>query len=288
MERDLFLRKYRIEQEDFDAAGVSWEELTAIADHYATIEGKLREIGKDFVDKYLYDIEKRGDPFLPLPYQGTGASAGEDHPQEKMSSRRNLPKLGVDNYWKYVTDLIGIRVFFLYREDWRHFHEYITSAFENAPEQYVKDRERDFDNDETHCYIAERPKVYRRNGDSRIYDENVIEIKSGRVSTVPLHYIIKYRGYYVEIQARTLFEEGWSEVDHDIVYPYHKDDVMLRDFSRLLNRLSGMADEMSSYFRRMKVEKEFEEVLLGEYKEDKEAKLLASMRELWGKKNDKE
>ena len=45
MERDLFLRKYRIEQEDFDAAGVSWEELTAIADHYATIEGKLREAG---------------------------------------------------------------------------------------------------------------------------------------------------------------------------------------------------------------------------------------------------
>ena len=59
MERDLFLRKYRIEQEDFDAAGVSWEELTAIADHYATIEGKLREIGKDFVDKYLWKKSKK-------------------------------------------------------------------------------------------------------------------------------------------------------------------------------------------------------------------------------------
>ena len=62
MERELFLRKYRIEQEDFAAAGVSWEELTAIADHSAPIEGKLREIGKDFVDKYLYDIEKAGIP----------------------------------------------------------------------------------------------------------------------------------------------------------------------------------------------------------------------------------
>ena len=48
MERDLFLRKYRIEQEDFDAAGVSWEELTAIADRYATIEGKLQRFGKGF------------------------------------------------------------------------------------------------------------------------------------------------------------------------------------------------------------------------------------------------
>ena len=31
---------------------------------------------------------------------------------------------------------------------------------------------------------------------------------------------------------------------------------MLKDFSTLLNRLSGMADEMSSYFRRMKEERE--------------------------------
>ena len=69
----------------------------------------------------------------------------------------------------------------------------------------------------------------------------------------------------MEIQGRTLFEEGWSEIDHDIVYPYFKDDIMLNDFSTLLNRLSGMADEMSSYFRRMKMmrveeeqEKEYE------------------------------
>ena len=31
---------------------------------------------------------------------------------------------------------------------------------------------------------------------------------------------------------------------------------MLKDFSKLLNRLSGMADEMSSYFRRMKQDRE--------------------------------
>lgn len=63
----------------------------------------------------------------------------------------------------------------------------------------------------------------------------------------------------MEIQGRTLFEEGWSEIDHDIVYPYYQDDEMLNDFSKLLNRLSGMADEMSSYFRRMKQVKEEQE-----------------------------
>ena len=60
---------------------------------------------------------------------------------------------------------------------------------------------------------------------------------------------------YIEIQGRTLFEEGWGEVDHDIVYKEAEDDEMLRDYSKLLNRLSGLADEMSSYFRRMKEER---------------------------------
>lgn len=90
MERDLFLRKYRIEQEDFDAAGVSWEELTAIADHYATIEGKLREIGKDFVDKYLYDIEKAGIHSYRYRTKAPGI-CWRRLSARKKSSRRNLP-----------------------------------------------------------------------------------------------------------------------------------------------------------------------------------------------------
>lgn len=249
-----FFKKYNMEYGDYESSGIDWEELQAIHDHYVDIEQKLRGIGKDFVDEYLYDIEKAGIHSYRYRTKEPG------HLVEKIIRKRNeLPekfaRIDRTNYWKYVTDLIGIRVFFLYREDWRHFHEYITSVFENDPEQYVGDREADFDGDVNHYYIAERPKVYRRTGDSRIYDEDLIDIKSDGIYR-SLHYIVKYKGYYVEIQARTLFEEGWSEVDHDIVYPYFQDDEMLKDFSTLLNRLSGMADEMSSYFRRMKQKKE--------------------------------
>lgn len=253
MDKNEFFTKYRIEEEDLKEAGISWEELSLILEDYGPLEEKIRRIGKDFVDEYLYDIERAGIHSYRYRTKEQGHLL-EKIIRKKKEQPEKFKNLDHTNYWKYMTDLIGIRVFFLYREDWRHFHEYITSVFENNPEHYVNDREADFNEDASKYYIAERPKVYRRNGDSRIYDEKLIDIKSDGIYR-SLHYIIKYKGYYVEIQARTLFEEGWSEVDHDIVYPYYKDDEMLKDYSTLLNRLAGMADEMGSYFRRMKEQK---------------------------------
>lgn len=254
MNKQEFLVAYNVTEADLEKAQIEWSELARIGNEYEKIEGHLRDIGKEFVNDYLYDIDTAGIHSYRYRTKKSG------HLMEKIIRKRkeNLEKfedLDHTNYYKYMTDLIGIRVFFLYREDWIHFHRYITSTFENNPDIYVEDRISDFDEDINHYYIAERPKVYKRPGDTRIYDSKEIEIKADGIYR-SLHYIIKYKGYYVEIQGRTLFEEGWSEIDHDIVYPYYQDDEMLKDFSKLLNRLSGMADEMSSYFRRMKHEKE--------------------------------
>ena len=254
MDKQTFLATYNLTESDLQEANISWEELSLIAEEYGKLENSLREIGKSFIDEYLYDIETAG--IHSYRYR----TKQVEHLLEKIVRKRKenpekFARLDHTNYYKFVTDLIGIRVFFLYREDWKNFHQYLTSRFENDPALYIQDRLADFDEDPDHYYLAERPRAYKRTGDSKIYDGNEIQIISDGIYR-SLHYIVKYQGQYIEIQGRTLFEEGWGEVDHDIVYKEAEDDEMLRDYSKLLNRLSGLADEMSSYFRRMKQQKE--------------------------------
>ena len=256
MDKNTFFAEFKLTEDDLLEANITWDELMLIEEAYCSIERSLREIGKSFIDEYLYDIETAG--IHSYRYRTKGAAQLlEKVIRKKKESPAKFAELDHTNYYKFVTDLIGIRVFFLYREDWKYFHKYLNSKFENNPALYIQDRLEDFDEDSSHYYLAERPRAYKRNGDSKIYDSNELEIISDGIYR-SLHYIVKYKGQYIEIQGRTLFEEGWGEVDHDIVYKDAEDDEMLRDYSKLLNRLSGLADEMSSYFRRMKYERENE------------------------------
>ena len=255
MDKHAFLTEYNFTEEDLLAAEVTWEELTLIANAYRKLEGTMRELGKSFIDEYLYDIETAGIHSYRYRTKNVWHLL-EKVVRKKLENPEKFGQLDHTNFHKFVTDLIGIRVFFLYREDWIHFHRYITSRLENDPAQYIDDRLADFDDDPNHYYIAERPKAYKRAGDTKIYNSREMDIITTGIYR-SLHYTVKYKGYYIEIQGRTLFEEGWSEVDHDIVYK-ESDDEMLGDYSKLLNRLSGLADEMSSYFRRLKHEREKE------------------------------
>ncbi|MBQ7093872.1 MAG: GTP pyrophosphokinase [Clostridia bacterium] len=250
MDKQTFLSTYNFTEDDLIRADITWEELGLIYYNYKRLEKDLRDIVKNFIDDYLYEIDAAG--IHSYRYRIKNAdNLLEKVVRKKLENPEKFAMLDHTNYYKFVTDLIGIRVLFLYREDWVHFHKYLTGIFENNPDLYITDRLADFDENPDHYYLAERPRAYKRTGDTKIYDGNEIEIVTDGIYR-SLHYIVKYKGHYIEIQGRTLFEEGWSEIDHDIVYKSGLNDEMLEDYSRMLNRLSGLADEMSSYFRRIK------------------------------------
>lgn len=252
--KEDFLKKYNITEDSFKVAEMSWDEFCIIYNDFDKNKiDKYENILKKFTNIYFKDINKIGVHSIRSRVKDP------EHLLEKIIRKRQendnkYRNLDSANYEKFITDLIGIRCLILFKEDWKSFHQYITSVFENNAEYYVKDPISDFDDNEGHNYIAEEPKVHIRNGDSReIYEgllspDRIIDGRDYRSA----HYIIKYEGVYLEIQVRTLFEEGWGEIDHAIVYPYYKKDPVLKEYTELLNRLSGLADEMGSFFLRLK------------------------------------
>ena len=103
--------------------------------------------------------------------------------------------------------------------------------------------------------IIGKPIAYYRKGDSQEllshFKENNCETEEHKFGYRSVHYLVKSslfkKQYIVEIQVRTIFEEGWSEVDHKLKYPYVKNNVVLERFIGILNRLAGSTDEMCSF-----------------------------------------
>ena len=104
-----------------------------------------------------------------------------------------------DNYKSIISDLIGVRAIYLFKRDWEIVHNHILSKWQ----------------------VQEEVVIYHREGDDLAKYEHYTDCKKevhdkGYRS---IHYIIpatKIEGQSVncEIQTRTIFEEGWSEIDH--------------------------------------------------------------------------
>lgn len=112
MDKNTFFAEYKLCEDDLTEANITWEELTRIEEKYAGMERSLREIGKSFIDEYLYDIETAG--IHSYRYRTKGVmQLLEKVIRKKKESPEKFARLDYTNFYKFVTDLIGIRVFFL-------------------------------------------------------------------------------------------------------------------------------------------------------------------------------
>ena len=251
--KEKFFEAYNISEEQFNNAQMSWEELCEIADDYADkVKDIYEPVRIEFIKQYFLDKEDNNG------LQSFRSRCKKpEHVIEKIIRKKNenylkYKDIGKDNYWKYLTDLVGVRGLLLYREDWVIFHKYIMNKIKPRESGYIRDSAVEYVSDGS-IFMAEPPKVHIRAGDFyEIYVgfiplENILDHKHYR----SIHYIVNFKGIYIEIQIRTLLEEGWGEIDHDIIYPCKRDNAMLIEFSELLNRLVGMGDEMGSYYKRI-------------------------------------
>jgi len=230
--QEAFLEKYNKSKTDFDKTGLEWKQLKAIHTAYeeslATLEPTVAMLAAQLrTAPKVHTIKTRlKDP---------------EHLIEKIIREKlATPILDVtpDNYDSAITDLVGLRALHLFKEDWTAIHDWIT----------------------TYMNVKEKPLVYIRDGDpEEHFKEKGCDVKEHPCGYRSAHYIVackpSLKVVLAEIQVRTIFEEGWSEIDHLIRYPY-VDNPILKQYLVMFNRLAGNADDMGTFLLYLKAQLE--------------------------------
>lgn len=151
------------------------------------------------------------------------------------------------NYRDVVTDLIGLRFIINYRGKWIRIHNELLKIFKLYDiEEYKKNSGRlPLDIDE--AIIAEWPRAYvDKDDDQSIYEKNNIDVEVHKKGYRSIHYILGYKNTYIELQVRTIYDEAWSDCDHNYVYKHQSNpnNAALSALSQILNQITNAANDI--------------------------------------------
>ncbi|EEG08548.1 RelA/SpoT domain protein [Pseudogulbenkiania ferrooxidans] len=223
--------KYRLPKEQLDAAQITEECLQEIQEHY-----RLNREAFEVTGNLVVSTIRNCRHVHSLKYRIKSEASLIEKIFRKSSNAEWREKNGpitARNYQEKITDIIGVRAIHLFKNDWQGIDDFVKNKWS----------------------IKEGPVAKIRDGDDQnLYQERECTIEPHRAGYRSVHYIIESKPFldlhYVEIQARTIFEEGWSEIDHKIRYKQSPPDV-IEEYLLLFNRTAGQADEMGSHIQRL-------------------------------------
>jgi putative GTP pyrophosphokinase len=228
---EKFLESSEISEDEWNRSKCDWRNLEEIAEDFERnkaalisaaelISSRIRAFPK--VHSVRWRIKDRDHVLKKIVRKNL-----EEKPKEKWI------KINKDNYLQTVTDLIGVRALHLFLDECVVIDCSIRETWE----------------------LSEQVVIYIREGDRLL--QEIID-QGGRSENHSdgyrsIHYIIETKSekltFSAEVQVRTIFQEGWSEIDHKIRYPDFSDNEHIGIFLKLFAGLAGSADEMGSFVK---------------------------------------
>lgn len=223
---DEFLAKNKISRKDWDSSESSWEDLFAIANHHEANRSDLGAVAELFANliqkiRQVHSVRWRVKDTEHLLVKII---------RKRLEGNEKYKDLDTQNYTQKITDLIGLRALHLFKDDYLSIDASLRGRW--TP--------------------LEKAIVFVREGDvhNRI-DEELFEVKEHHAGYRSVHYVLPNHTLNqhgsLELQVRTIFEEGWSEIDHKVRYPNFSNNEVLKYFLSIFNRLAGNADEMGGF-----------------------------------------
>jgi ppGpp synthetase/RelA/SpoT-type nucleotidyltranferase len=227
-----FLKKHYLTEEDLQNYNIEWDVLLTIHNDFHNIKTQLEDQA-NYIANTLRNQEKVHTVKSRVKDPEHLIAKLIRKTPKKQSEKGNSFQFSVENYKDEITDLIGVRVIHIFKEDWETIHNFIKET-----------------------WITTEIAANIRNGDSeKRFKELGIDISSRETGYRSVHYLIQFsptiQKVVAEIQVRTIFEEGYGEIDHKLRYPHGSVPEVLALNLLLLNRVAGSSDEMASFINHL-------------------------------------
>ena len=234
--KEHFLAAMHIQPKKFADSGLTWADILDIKNDY---EDVTKQKAFESAKNRLVTIVSRFEHAHSISARIKSVDSLVAKIIDRMSKKRER-EISAENYLTKITDIIGIRILHLLKSDGVALHRQIINEFEK--------------------FQVEKPVIYLRRGDSdAIYDSIKTSVEKIEPDSMyrSIHYVYRFpkKGKQDlcrwELQTRTLFQEGWSELDHDLIYKErYKDDETLRSYSDALSRIVGTCDDLAMFIQR--------------------------------------
>lgn len=271
--KETFLNKYHLSERDLVINQIDWNDLMDVYEDFMQYKQRY-ETQADFIANTLRTHEKIHsvksrvkDPVRLIE------KIVRKTPDRKQKHGKDF-RFTSDNYKDEITDLIGIRAIHIFKEDWEEIHSFIESTWK----------------------VVEITANVREGDYTHRFDELGIQIQSRKSGYRSVHYLIESfptnQKVTAEIQVRTIFEEGYGEIDHHLRYSHAQIPEVLGLNLLLLNRIAGSSDEMASVINTLnrswsEMESKYEKVIA--YKNNEIMKIKEKIQEAgYIETNDKE
>ena len=258
LRKDDLLKKTHIREEDLSKNEIDWAVLNEIYLDFNSYRSSYESQAGFIADtlrthKKIHSVKSRVKEPDRLIEKIIRKTAGR---KEKYGSDFQF---SIENYKEEINDLIGVRAIHIFKEDWEDIHNFIYSTWK----------------------VIEITANVREGDDTKRFEELNIEIHSRKSGYRSVHYLIEFfptsQKVIAEIQVRTIFEEGYGEIDHQLRYSHSEIPEVLALNLLLFNRIAGSSDEMASLINLLnrnwtEMEAKYERIIEIKDKEIKELK----------------
>ena len=222
-----FLKEYNIDEEFLINNNRDWNELEKIYNDYSMYR-KSYETQANLIANILREHKKVHSVKTRVKDENHLIEKIIRKTEDRRKKYGNDFNFTVQNYKDEITDLVGIRVIHIFKEDWEEIHNFITKMWN----------------------VNEIVANIRKGDNTKTFEELGIEVCSRLSGYRSVHYLVESypttEKVITEVQVRTIFEEGYGEIDHQLRYSLNEIPEILEQNLMLLNRIAGSSDEMAS------------------------------------------